>query len=136
MSHWNQHSETILEIMVPPATGDDEARTKGYHAAALIKLMGNVGLLEYERKPSSAIGSSTYTPTFTLAHNIDDKLMYLCLDGMSINRHRSFKKYMSTLPIGFTKAYEQSWIFKTALERVVQPKYPIMDESITNSGRC
>jgi hypothetical protein len=48
MSHWNQHSETILEIMVPPATGDDEAGTKGY-AAALIKLMANVGLLEYER---------------------------------------------------------------------------------------
>jgi hypothetical protein len=84
MSHWNQHSETILEIMVPPATGDNEARTKGY-GAALIKLMANVGLLEYERQPSSAIGSSTYTPTFTLACNIDDKLMYLCLDGMSIN---------------------------------------------------
>jgi hypothetical protein len=52
--------------MVPPATGDDEARTKGC-AAALINLMENVGLLEYERQPLSATGLSTYIPTFTLA---------------------------------------------------------------------
>ena len=48
--------------MVPPATGDDEARTKGC-AAALINLMENVGLLEYERQPLSATGLSTYIPT-------------------------------------------------------------------------
>ena len=119
MTDWNKHSKTVAKILVPPVTDDDEVSNKGY-GMALIKLLTLVGLLNYAVQPTE-----TTDPSWILCDDIDEKLLYLCLDGMSINRHRSFKKSLSLLPMNFMKSYEQSIIFKKAIDQVIPIPGPL-----------
>ena len=119
MCVWNNNSQSIAKIMVPPVTADDEVQTLGY-GMALIKLLTIVGLLEYESQPMESSKTS-----WKLGDNYKGKRVYLCLDGLSIDRHRLFKKRLGLLPGGFVKAYEQSVVFKKALEQVVPIPGPL-----------
>ena len=51
--------------------------------------------------------------------------MYLCLDGLSLDRHKLFCKKLIKLPFRFTKAYEQSLVFQKAVSRVTEESGPL-----------
>ena len=51
--------------------------------------------------------------------------MYLCLDGLSLDRHRSFQKRLTKLPVSFKQAYRQGLIFRKALEEVIKMTGPL-----------
>ena len=51
--------------------------------------------------------------------------MILCLDGLSLERHKSFLHKLCSLPMNFTNAYQQSIVFQKALSRVIEISGPL-----------
>ena len=47
------------------------------------------------------------------------------MDGLSLDRHRSFQKKLVNLPYAYTKVFEQSIIFQKALTRVIDISGPL-----------
>ena len=52
-------------------------------------------------------------------------MLYLCMDGLSLDRHRSFQRKLSNLPFAFDKAFRQCIIFQKAFSRVVEISGPL-----------
>ena len=52
----------------------------------------------------------------------------MCLDGLSLDRHRSFQQKLAKLPISFCKAHEQALIFRKSLDRVIEIPGPLHQE--------
>ena len=51
--------------------------------------------------------------------------MYLCMDGLSLDRHRSLQKRLASLPLSFADAFEQSLRFQKALSRIIEIPGPL-----------
>ena len=57
--------------------------------------------------------------------NYKDRFVYLCLDGLSLDRHRNFFRKLIELPISFTDSFEQAVEFQKALSRVIEMSGPL-----------
>ena len=53
------------------------------------------------------------------------KKMIICLDGLSLERHRSFVNKLCKVPMRFADSYKQSLIFQKSLSRVIEVSGPL-----------
>ena len=52
-------------------------------------------------------------------------MVYLCMNGLSLDRHRSFQNKLVKLPYSYINVFKQSIIFQKALTRVVDISGPL-----------
>ena len=114
---WNPNYDKICQLIIPKVMLHDEITTDGY-GKCVIELMTLHGILE-----KCNAGDNTYE--WRLGRNWQNKKIILCLDGLSLDRHRGFCNKLMRLPLSFTKAYQQSQIFQKALTRVVDISGPL-----------
>ena len=62
---------------------------------------------------------------WNLTTNYEEKRMYLCMDGLSLERYRSLERNLINQPITFSDEYEQKITFKKALHRVTEIPGPL-----------
>ena len=55
----------------------------------------------------------------------EEKTVYLCIYGVSLDRHRSFQEKLVNLPFSYHKSFHQSLIFQKLLSRVVEISGPL-----------
>ena len=51
--------------------------------------------------------------------------MYLCMDGLSLDRHRSFQRKLINLPYSYSREFKQSLVFQKALTKVIDISGPL-----------
>lgn len=115
---WNPYSQTLTKTLVPSVSTRDELKTEGY-GMAVVELMTLVGLLvEIKDKNGNAY-------KWILSEGWQERTMYLCLDGLSLERHRSFRNKLINMSFSFTESFKQSLLFQKALSRVVEVSGPL-----------
>jgi hypothetical protein len=72
------------KVIIPKVSLQDEILTDGF-GIALIEILVMVRILKEERL------SETHTK-WTACNNYNEKRLYLTMDGLSLDRHRLFKK--------------------------------------------
>ena len=93
----------------------NKIETDGY-GIALIELLTTIGLLE----KISVIINGSIKNSWILSENWSETNVYLCLDSLSLDGHRSFNKKLLKMPLSFTNAFQQSQVFHKALSVVVE----------------
>ena len=114
---WNPNSNEPTKLFIPPVSLRDEIKTDGF-GMAVIELLCLVGILHEEKV------SDTYTK-WELDRSWEDRRMFLCIDGLSLDRHRHFQKKLSNVKLSFTNSFKQSIIFQKALTRVTEINGPL-----------
>ena len=71
-------------MIIPPVSLRDEIKTNGY-GMAIIELMCLSGILIHTVTDSGV-------ESWDLVRDWDERTLYLCMDGLSLDRHRSFQK--------------------------------------------
>jgi hypothetical protein len=117
---WNPLYNNISKLIVPPVSLHDEIKTDGY-GMALIEALTFIGMLNKCEKVLN--GDKMFT--YELSENWEEKNIYLCLDGLSLDRHRSFHTKLLKMPLSFTNAFKQSQVFHKALTKVVEISGPL-----------
>ena len=117
---WNPLYNNVSKLIIPPVSLHDEIKTDGY-GMALIELLTTVGIID----KLSVISGDKVNSRWELSNNWKEKNLYLCLDGLSLDRHRSFNKKLLKMPLSFTNAFQQSQVFHKALSRVVEISGPL-----------
>ena len=88
VQEWNPSSAKATAFIIPPVSLRDEIKTDGY-GMAMIELLCLSGiLLKSKRDINSAVDNTSWT----LSENWWKKTLYLCMDGLSLDRHRSFQR--------------------------------------------
>ena len=54
-----------------------------------------------------------------------ENVIYLCLDGLSLDRHHYFFRKLLTIPLIFAESFEQALEFQKALTRVIELSRPL-----------
>ena len=57
--------------------------------------------------------------SWELCKDWNNRQVYLCMDGLSLNRHKPFQRKLTNLSYSYDKVFKQSLIFQKALTRVV-----------------
>ena len=114
---WNTNYDDICELIIPKVMLHDEITTDGY-GKCIIELLTLHGILIKEK-----YGAKSFQ--WKLAENWKKKTIILCLDGLSLDRHRGFCHKLLNLPMSFTRAFQQSKIFQKALSRVIDVSGPL-----------
>ena len=117
VEEWNPRSKEATALIIPPVSLRDEIKTDGY-GMAIIELLCLLGVLFQTSRYKDVI-------TWDLNKKWEDKTLYLCMDGVSLDRHRLFQRKLNNLPFAFDKAFRQSIIFQKALSRVVDISVPL-----------
>jgi hypothetical protein len=102
---WNNHIKEVSKIIIPPVTLHDEIKTDGY-GMAILDLLSLVGILIAEKNIESG------KMKWLLSDGYQNKTMYLCLDGLSLDRHRSFTHKLIKLPIQLRQLTNSCVYFK------------------------
>ena len=121
VQEWNPSSAKATVFIIPPVLLRDEIKTDGYGMTMIKLLCLSVILTNIERETNSAVDSATWT----LSSNWEKKVLYLCMDGLSLDRHRSFQRKLTNLPFLFDKAFRQCIIFQRGFSRVVEISGPL-----------
>ena len=103
VEEWNPRSKNATALIIPPVSMRDEIKTDGY-GMAIIELLCLSGIL-------LQISKHNNVTTWELNKKWEGKTLYLCMDGLSLDRHRSFRRNLTNLPFSFDKAFRQSIIF-------------------------
>ena len=103
VEEWNPISKEATALIIPPVSLRDEIKTDGY-GMAIIELLCLSGVLSQTSRYEDVI-------TWDLNEKWEDKTLYLCMDGLSLDRHRSFQRKLTNLPFAFDKAFRQLIIF-------------------------
>jgi len=104
------------QCIIPPVSFRDEVTTEGF-GLAVIELLVYSGVLDKIKHEKHS--------KWVLGKNWHKKQVYLCLDGLSLDRHRCFLKRLTDLPVSFQRAYQQGIIFRQALSQVVEIPGPL-----------
>ena len=111
VASWNTGIKKNSKLMIPPVSLRDEITTKGF-GMAVIELLCLVGILKEEQIDETR-------SKWVLGDNWSEKVMILCVDGLSLDRFRCFEKKLSNVKMSFSSSFEQTIIFQRALSRVV-----------------
>ena len=115
---WNTNMKEVVRLITPPVLLHDEIKTDGY-GMALIELLVQIGLL------NEIEDLSTGMKVWKACNNYESKTVYLCLDGLSIDRHRCFYRKLLDLPLSFTEEFKQAVEFQKVFGRVVELSGPL-----------
>ena len=118
---WNPYSKAVTKIIIPPVSMIDEITIEGF-GMAIIELMTLVGILEVHYSSNKTGDTIAH---WDLCDGWDSQVLYLFMDGLSLDRHRTFQKRLATLDMKFTDAFEQSMTFQKALTRVIELNGPL-----------
>ena len=111
--YYNDESKIlILEVSLR-----DEITTKGY-GMAVVELLVTTGIMKCINYPDAC-------SQWVLTENYSNKLIYLCMDGLSLERHRSFMKKLMNIPQSYEKNYHQSIAFQRAIGQIVEISGPL-----------
>ena len=82
VKEWNPRSVEATALLIPPVSLRDEIKTDGY-GMAIIEILCLSGIL---------IKVKMYGDTFAWELNPkwNEKTVYICMDGLSLDRHRCF----------------------------------------------
>ena len=114
---WNPKAKECSSLIIPPVSLRDEIKTNGY-GMAIIELLCLSGILIHN---ISDVGGESWV----LVEDWEERTLYLCMDGLSLDRHRSFQKKLIKLPYSYTKVFKQSIVFQKALTRVIDISGPL-----------
>ena len=114
---WNPLSKESTSLIIPPVSLRDEIKANGY-GMAIIEILCLSGLLIHTTTES-------LVESWDLVNDWESRTVYLCMDGLSLDRHRSFQKKLVKLPYAYTKVFKQSIIFQKALSRVIDISGPL-----------
>ena len=117
INQWNPESQTASSLIIPPVPLRDEIQTNGY-GMAIIEILCMAGLLLHITSPNGM-------EYWELCEDWEGKVVYLCMDGLSLDRHRSFQNKLVKLPYSYSNVFKQSIIFQKALTRVVDISGPL-----------
>ena len=116
---WNPSLKEQSKFIILPVSLHDEIKTDGY-GMALIQYLTRIGILREVPSPKRNV-----PPSWERGPQWNKKWAVMCLDGLSLDRHRSFCRKLINLPISFRRAYQQASIFKDALSRVIEISGPL-----------
>ena len=108
---WNPASKKVTKFIVPPVVPYDEISTRGM-GMSLIHLLELVGIVNRTETGENHC-------LWGLSDDWEERHMILALDGLSIDRFRSFLTGLENVPMSFTKIYEQNMIFQKAMSKVI-----------------
>ena len=91
---WNPYYDQVCELFIPKVMLHDQITTDGY-GKCIIEVLTIHGILD-----KVIIDESKYE--WKLSENWDKKQIILCLDGLSLDRHRGFANKLLKLPMLFT----------------------------------
>ena len=114
---WNPDSTKATSFIIPPVSLRDEIRTNGY-GMAMIEILCLSGLLVHNVFADGV-------ESWDLCKDWETKQLYLCMDGLSLDRHRSFQRKLINLPYSYARVYKQSLIFQKALSRIIDISGPL-----------
>ena len=116
VEHWNPSCKNVSRCVIPEVSLRDEVRTDGFGMAAIEMLVSCGILIEQKINDHSE---------WILGPDWDKKTFYLCLDGLSLDRHRCFLKRLTKSPVNFKRAYNQGKNFRKALSRAIEMPGPL-----------
>ena len=117
VQQWNPDSKYIFKSIVPKVFMYDEMTTDGY-GMCIVELMSLHGIL-------TKTTSNPNNKRWQLTSNWQEKTMLICLDGLSLDRHRGFKTKLCKMNMKFTDTFEQTLQFQKALTRVMAVSGPL-----------
>ena len=118
---WNPSSAAATAFIIPHVSLRDEIKTDGY-GMVMIELLCLSGILiKTEKDVNSAVDNATWQ----LGPECNNKRLYLCMYGLSLDRHCSFQRKLTNLPFSFDKAFRQWLIFQKAFSKVVEISGPL-----------
>jgi len=82
VEHWNPSVLIPSKAIIPSISHRDEVTTDGF-GMAVIELLCYAGIIE----KVETIVNEKIVPEWILGYNWDKKFIYLCLDGLSLDRH-------------------------------------------------
>ena len=112
---WNPKCGKAAKLLIPVVSSYNEMKLDEY-GIAVIELMTMAGLLT---KKCNKQSNGKEKPEWYLTDNYMDKTLYLCMDGLSLDRHRSLQKKLVDTRLSFTKSFKQSIQFQKALSRII-----------------
>lgn len=112
-------SQSVTKVFTPSVSMRDEITTCGY-GMAIIEILEYVGILKEFRSDGE-----NHRSTWALTEDYEKKVVYLCVDGLSLDRHRSFKRKLTKVNQSFSDSFQQSIRFQLALGRVVEVSGPL-----------
>ena len=118
---WNPNCNKVAKFIVPPVSLEDEMTNKGFERAILeiLELAGILDSTQFENKKGEMISR------WELTEHYEEKKLYLCMDGLSLERYRAMEKNLMNQSFSFSEEYKQKIISKKALGRVVQIPGPL-----------
>ena len=118
---WNPNCNKVAKFIVPPVSLEDEMTNKGFERAILeiLELTGILDKRQFENKKGEMISR------WELTEHYDKKKLYLCMDGLSLERYRAMEKNLMNQRFSFSEEYKQKVISKKALGRVIQIPGPL-----------
>ena len=117
VQRWNPESSKATLLIIPPVSLRDKIKTNGY-GMAIIKILCLSGLLIHEVSEHSV-------ESWELCNNWENKKVYMCMDGLSLDRHRYFQRKLINLPYSYDKVFKQSLVFQKALTKVIDISGPL-----------
>ena len=117
VEQWHPASKEPSAIIIPPVSLRDEIKTDGY-GMAIIEILCLSGILTQVSRKDDACA-------WVLNKDWEAKTLYICMDGLSLDRRRSFQKKLVSSPFSYHKSFEQSLIFQKSLSRVVEISGPL-----------
>ena len=115
---WNPKIDEPTNLYVPRVSLYNGLKLDEY-GLAVVDLLVMVGILDKSDSDDKT------TPRWVLNDNWKSKKMYLCMDGLSLDRHCSLERKLLNQQLSFTKPFEQLLIFRKALSRLIK----ILDNS-------
>ena len=117
VSSWNEHVNDVMKVIIPRVFLYDEITTDGY-GKCVIELMTKHNIFD-------KVQTKKNTYQWVLSEDWNKKTMVVCLDGLSLDRHRLFSSKLSNIPLSFTQSFKQSLVFQKALSGVIEISGPL-----------
>ena len=92
---WNSQAKECSSLIIPPASLCDEIKTNIY-GMIIIELLYLSGILIHTV-------SDMEVESRDLVKGWKQRTLYLCMDGLSLDMHRSFQKKLIKLPYSYKK---------------------------------
>ena len=115
-SDTNPSSKLRTKFFIPAVSLRNEMKTTGF-GLAILEILTLAGvIIETKHKGWTE---------WTLSVGWETKKVFVAMDGLSIDRHWSFSRMLTEVPLSFTKSYKQCLIFQQALTVVTEISGPL-----------
>ena len=118
---WNPKMGEASKLCIPAVSLYDEMKLEEY-GMAIIELLCLCGILIKEKRE---VGGDKTLNSWKLGKNHESRVVYLCMDGLSLDHHRSLQKRLIDQPLSFTDSFAQGLIFQQDIRRIIEIPGPL-----------